>query len=303
MSCESATVAVRRRSRGGQELHQGGREDVRRPVRAQSAGAPPRARTRRAVVRADDTDGVTHARRRVAAAAAASSRGRHRPDHVRRASAARHSCRPTHRRDDGGSVGGPRCGGADGELSRPLPRRERDAAQRGQRRTGEGGQGAHTRRGDRGRQRFPGPRPADLHSPVQRISGRGASRSSPADQPSVGSCGRSGRVTVHRFSARVRTSPRDGSRLRRRSPPSGLRGHPRGRGDSIRPQRPGVALLPESVARSRAGADPALALRPVAGADMHRQVHLVAPQLQLRSVACQAFIRCVDDHLGSTASR
>ncbi len=65
----------------------------------------------------------------------------------------------------------------------------------------------------------------------------------------------------------------------------------------------GVALLPESVARSRAGADPALALRPVAGADMHRQVHLVAPQLQLRSVACQAFIRCVDDHLGSTASR
>lgn len=60
----------------------------------------------------------------------------------------------------------------------------------------------------------------------------------------------------------------------------------------------GVALLPESVARSRAAADPALALRPVAGADLHRQVHLVAPRPHLRSAACQAFIRCVDDHIG-----
>ncbi|QLL07599.1 LysR family transcriptional regulator [Mycobacterium vicinigordonae] len=60
----------------------------------------------------------------------------------------------------------------------------------------------------------------------------------------------------------------------------------------------GVALLPESVARTRAEADPTLALRPVAGADMHRQVHLVTTRPQLRSVACQAFIRCLDDHLG-----
>jgi DNA-binding transcriptional LysR family regulator len=60
----------------------------------------------------------------------------------------------------------------------------------------------------------------------------------------------------------------------------------------------GVALLPESVARTRADTDSALALRPVAGADMHRQVHLVTPRPHLRSAACQAFIGCVDDHVG-----
>lgn len=60
----------------------------------------------------------------------------------------------------------------------------------------------------------------------------------------------------------------------------------------------GVALLPESVARTRADADPTLALRPVGGADMHRRVHLVTPRPDLRSAACQAFIGCVNDHLG-----
>lgn len=60
----------------------------------------------------------------------------------------------------------------------------------------------------------------------------------------------------------------------------------------------GVALLPESVARTRADTDPALALRPIRGADMHRRVHLVTPRPDLRSAACRAFIGCVDDHLG-----
>jgi DNA-binding transcriptional LysR family regulator len=62
----------------------------------------------------------------------------------------------------------------------------------------------------------------------------------------------------------------------------------------------GVALLPESVARARADSDPTLALRPVAGADMHRQVHLVMPRPHLRSAACHAFIGCVDEHIGRT---
>jgi DNA-binding transcriptional LysR family regulator len=64
----------------------------------------------------------------------------------------------------------------------------------------------------------------------------------------------------------------------------------------------GVALLPESVARTRADTDPTLALRPVAGADLHRQVHLVAPRPRLRSAACQAFIRCVHDHVHADAA-
>ena len=59
----------------------------------------------------------------------------------------------------------------------------------------------------------------------------------------------------------------------------------------------GVALLPESVAVARAGNDPALALRPVAGADLYRQVNLVAPGSTLRSAASQAFIGCVEDHI------
>jgi DNA-binding transcriptional LysR family regulator len=59
----------------------------------------------------------------------------------------------------------------------------------------------------------------------------------------------------------------------------------------------GVALLPESVAVSRAGDDPKLALRPVAGADLYRQVNLVAPGPDLRSAASQAFIGCVEDHI------
>lgn len=65
----------------------------------------------------------------------------------------------------------------------------------------------------------------------------------------------------------------------------------------------GVALLPESVARARAETDDQLALRPVDGADMHRQVHLVTPRLDLRSAACQAFIGCVDEHVGITISQ
>lgn len=61
-------------------------------------------------------------------------------------------------------------------------------------------------------------------------------------------------------------------------------------------QNLGVALLPESVARSRADTDSTLALRPVAGADLHRQVHLVAPRPELRSAACRAFIVGVAEH-------
>lgn len=64
-------------------------------------------------------------------------------------------------------------------------------------------------------------------------------------------------------------------------------------------QNLGVALLPESVARTRADTDSTLALRPVTGVEMQRQVHLVAPRPQLRSAACQAFIACVHDHPAS----
>jgi DNA-binding transcriptional LysR family regulator len=59
----------------------------------------------------------------------------------------------------------------------------------------------------------------------------------------------------------------------------------------------GVALLPESVAISRVGDNPRLALRPVAGANLYRQVNLVAPARQLRSAASQAFIGCLEDHI------
>ncbi len=59
----------------------------------------------------------------------------------------------------------------------------------------------------------------------------------------------------------------------------------------------GVALLPESVAVSRVGHDSTLALRPVAGVDLYRQVNLVAPPDALRSAAAQAFIGCLHDHL------
>lgn len=64
-------------------------------------------------------------------------------------------------------------------------------------------------------------------------------------------------------------------------------------------QNLGVALLPESVARTRADTDASLALRPVTGVEMQRRVHLVAPQPHLRSAACQAFIACVHEHLAS----
>ncbi|WP_319434941.1 LysR family transcriptional regulator [Mycobacterium sp. RTGN5] len=62
----------------------------------------------------------------------------------------------------------------------------------------------------------------------------------------------------------------------------------------------GVALLPESVATSRAGGDASLALRPVVGANLHRQVNLIAPKITVRSAACQAFVRCVEDHVSRT---
>jgi hypothetical protein len=35
----------------------------------------------------------------------------------------------------------------------------------------------------------------------------------------------------------------------------------------------------------------------VRGASLKRQVHIVAPDIQRRSAACHAFIRCVDDQL------
>ena len=59
----------------------------------------------------------------------------------------------------------------------------------------------------------------------------------------------------------------------------------------------GVALLPESVAISRVGDNPKLALRPVAGANLYRQVNLVSPARPLRSAASQAFIGCLEDHI------
>ncbi|OBA77471.1 hypothetical protein A5641_04010 [Mycobacterium sp. 1554424.7] len=49
----------------------------------------------------------------------------------------------------------------------------------------------------------------------------------------------------------------------------------------------GIALLPKSVARTRADNDPSLALRPVGEADMHRQVHLLTPRPHERSAACK----------------
>lgn len=57
-----------------------------------------------------------------------------------------------------------------------------------------------------------------------------------------------------------------------------------------------------SVAVSRVGDDPTLVLRPVAGANLYRQVNLVAPSRNLRSAASQAFIGCVEDHIGGQAS-
>lgn len=60
----------------------------------------------------------------------------------------------------------------------------------------------------------------------------------------------------------------------------------------------GVALLPESVARSRAQTNPTLVLLPVHGADLRREVHLVAPPIQLRSTATRAFIQCLAEHIG-----
>ncbi|OYN77126.1 LysR family transcriptional regulator [Mycolicibacterium sphagni] len=62
----------------------------------------------------------------------------------------------------------------------------------------------------------------------------------------------------------------------------------------------GVALLPESVAASRAAGDANLALRPVVGANLHRQVNLIAPIGTVRSAACEAFVRCVEDHVRRT---
>jgi len=62
----------------------------------------------------------------------------------------------------------------------------------------------------------------------------------------------------------------------------------------------GVALLPESVATSRAGGDASLALRPVVGANLHRQVNLIAPKSTVRSAACEAFVRCVEEHVRRT---
>src|SRR6201999_3933276 len=55
----------------------------------------------------------------------------------------------------------------------------------------------------------------------------------------------------------------------------------------------GVALLPESVAISRVGDNPKLALRPVAGANLYRQVNLVSPARPLRSAASPGFLGCL----------
>jgi DNA-binding transcriptional LysR family regulator len=63
-------------------------------------------------------------------------------------------------------------------------------------------------------------------------------------------------------------------------------------------QNLGVALLPESVARTRAESNPMLVLLPVRGAVLRREVHLVAPQADSRSAATNAFIQCVHEHIG-----
>ncbi|WP_405492555.1 LysR family transcriptional regulator [Nocardia sp. NBC_00511] len=64
-------------------------------------------------------------------------------------------------------------------------------------------------------------------------------------------------------------------------------------------QRLGVALLPESVARSHA--DAGLALRPVSDAELRRQVNLVVPATPAGSAACLAFVRCVTEFAGERA--
>ncbi|OBK21483.1 LysR family transcriptional regulator [Mycobacterium asiaticum] len=66
-------------------------------------------------------------------------------------------------------------------------------------------------------------------------------------------------------------------------------------------QHLGVALLPESVANSRAEVNATLVLLPVRGADLRREVHLVAPPSRLRSAATHAFIQCVHEHIGVTS--
>ena len=60
----------------------------------------------------------------------------------------------------------------------------------------------------------------------------------------------------------------------------------------------GVALLPESVAQSRSGDLPDLAIVPLRDTDLHRQVNLVTPRGVVGSAARRAFIRCVSEHLG-----
>jgi DNA-binding transcriptional LysR family regulator len=64
----------------------------------------------------------------------------------------------------------------------------------------------------------------------------------------------------------------------------------------------GAALLPESVARNRAEANPTLVLLPVQDAVLQREVHLVAPRAELRSAATHAFIRCVHEHIARRAA-
>ncbi|OBK22855.1 LysR family transcriptional regulator [Mycobacterium asiaticum] len=66
-------------------------------------------------------------------------------------------------------------------------------------------------------------------------------------------------------------------------------------------QNLGVALLPESVARSRAETNATLVLLPVQGAELRREVHLVASPSRFRSAATHAFIGCVHEHIGLTS--
>jgi len=62
----------------------------------------------------------------------------------------------------------------------------------------------------------------------------------------------------------------------------------------------GVALLPESVARTLAAPD-GLVLVPLSDASLRRQVRLVAPQDPPGSAAGQAFVRSVTEFLGAAA--
>ncbi|WP_460719979.1 LysR family transcriptional regulator [Nocardia heshunensis] len=65
----------------------------------------------------------------------------------------------------------------------------------------------------------------------------------------------------------------------------------------------GVALLPESVARTNADRETGLTLRPVTGVELQRQVNLVVPRAPAGTAACRAFLGCVHEWSSVGAAR